>query len=166
MKLRQDSLAHLFEKIAKRDEINDLHSLRGPCRHRGTVALSSDRVVDVGEAAGFNHLRSRLFCERCLATCQACVRAYRNRIVGLWQRMCANVCQCNSVLRLLLKVFFLQLSVLATFATECGGLFRDSQFRENSNDVFCCTTPLVNDVQTIITLIRCPDPRSGGIAIW
>ena len=55
-----------------------------------------------------------------------------------------------SPLRLLLKVLFLQLSVVATCATECGGLFQDSQFREKSNDVFCCTARLVNDVRTII----------------
>ena len=54
MELRQDSSS---EKIAKRDEINHLQALRSPCRHLTIVVLSSDRVVDVGEAAGFNHLR-------------------------------------------------------------------------------------------------------------
>ena len=56
VKLRQHSLAQPSENIAKRDEINDLHSLKSPCRHLRIVALSSDRVVDVGEAAGVNHL--------------------------------------------------------------------------------------------------------------
>ena len=57
VKLRQDFLAHTSKNIDNRDEIDDLHSLRGPCRHLWIVVLSSYRVVDVGETAGFNHLR-------------------------------------------------------------------------------------------------------------
>ena len=91
----------------------------------------------------------------------------------------AHVCRCLSLkfsTSLAVGGSFLQLSVVATCATECGGLSRDSQFRKKSNDVFCCTARLVNDVRTIIpclertrsksrTLIRCQDLRRGGIAI-
>ena len=50
VKLRQDCLAQPFEKTVKRDETNDLQSLKGPCRNLGISVLSSCSVFNVGAA--------------------------------------------------------------------------------------------------------------------
>ena len=61
----------------------------------------------------------------------------------------------------------MQLSVVATCATECGGLSRDSQFRKKSNDVFCCTARLFCEqgAQWAIGATRCDDKCANTVLL-
>ena len=110
VKLRQDPLAQPSQKTVKRIEFTDLQSLRCPFRDLGIFFFTMYSVVDVGEAAVFNHPRRQLFWRSQIARmsriCVTVPHPHCRFRLSLRPRMSADICLAISALRLRVRVLF------------------------------------------------------------